>query len=157
MLPLNSHLQLFLIQRRVDEYKAQFSAANYGVALPTQLAVADFIESGQYVKHVRRRRTQLLSLRQQYLSYLTQHLPQGVKISNPQGGMVLWLQIPSLDQHAFSEGIVHQQIDIRLGQLFSTLDLYGNCLRINMGYSIEGQTKQQLDGLIQLIHQYSDV
>ncbi|MEZ8726334.1 PLP-dependent aminotransferase family protein [Vibrio cyclitrophicus] len=139
-----------------EEYKAQFSAASYGVALPTQLAVADFIESGQYAKHVRRRRTQLLLLRQQYLSYLSQHLPKGVKISNPQGGMVLWLQIPSLDQHTFSEGIVQQQIDIRLGQLFSTLDLYSNCLRINMGYSIEGQTKQQLDDLIQLIHQCSN-
>ncbi|CAK2086647.1 PLP-dependent aminotransferase family protein [Vibrio crassostreae] len=139
--------------RYIDEYKAQFSAASYGVALPTQLAVADFIESGQYAKHVRRRCSQILSLRQQYLSYLTQHLPQDVKISNPQGGMVLWLQIPNLNQQAFTQAVAEQNLDIRLGHLFSTLDLYSNCLRINFGYSLEGEAKQQLDDLIKLIHQ----
>ncbi|MFS1428445.1 PLP-dependent aminotransferase family protein, partial [Vibrio splendidus] len=141
--------------RFINEYKAQFSAASYGVALPTQLAVADFIESGQYAKHVRRRCAQILSLRQQYLSYLAQHLPQDVKISNPQGGMVLWLQIPNLNQSTFAQAVADQNIDVRLGHLFSTLDLYSNCLRINIGYSLEGKAKQQLDDLIELIHIHS--
>ncbi|MEZ8099244.1 aminotransferase-like domain-containing protein [Vibrio bivalvicida] len=137
--------------RYLDSYKTQFASANYGVALPTQLAVADFIESGQYAKHIKRRCNQLLSLRQQYLDYLTQHLPSEVKISYPQGGMVLWLQIPNLDHLALAEGIEQLQLDVRLGHLFTTLDLYTECIRINMGYPLEGQTRRELDSLIELI------
>ena len=121
--------------------------------MPTQLAVADFIESGQYAKHVRRRCAQILSLRQQYLSYLTQNLPDDVKISSPQGGMVLWLQIPNLNHISFAQAVSEKKIDIRLGHLFSTFDLYSNCLRINFGYALEGEAKQQLDDLMELIRQ----
>jgi DNA-binding transcriptional MocR family regulator len=141
--------------RYLDTYKTQFASASYGVALPTQLAVADFIESGQYAKHVKRRRTQLLSLRQQYLEYLTQHLPGDVKISHPQGGMVLWLQIPNLDQNALAQSVEQYQLDVRLGHLFTTLDLYRECIRINMGYPLQGAVKNELDTLITLIRKHN--
>lgn len=141
--------------RYLNGYKTHFASASYGVALPTQLAVADFIESGQYAKHVKRRCNQLLQLRQQYLEYLTQYLPPEVKISNPQGGMVLWLQVPNLDHEALTQGIEEQQLDVRLGHLFSTLDLYRECIRINMGYPLQGQAKQDIDLLIDLIRQTS--
>jgi len=137
--------------RYLDSYKTQFASASYGVALPTQLAVADFIDSGQYAKHVKRRCNQLLSLRQQYLDYLTQHLPSEVKISHPQGGMVLWLQIPNLDHLALEKSIEQHQLDVRLGHLFTTLDLYTECIRINMGYPLQGQALRELDSLIELI------
>ena len=67
--------------------------------------------------------------------------------------MVLWLQIPNLNQPIFAQAVTEKKIDIRLGHLFSTLDLYSNCLRINIGYSLEGAAKQQLDDLIKLIRQ----
>ncbi|KOO13908.1 transcriptional regulator [Vibrio xuii] len=141
--------------RYFEQYKTQFAAASYGVALPTQLAVADFIESGQYAKHVKRRRNQLLTLRQEYLTYLTNKLPKQIKLSNPQGGMVLWIQIPHLDHKEFAEQVDKLQLDIRLGSLFSTLDLYTDCIRVNMGFPLQGKAKQDLDTLIALIINYS--
>lgn len=140
--------------RYLDVYKEKFTAASYGVALPTQLAVADFIDSGQYAKHVRHRRAKLLDLRRQYLDYLAEHLPAGVNISNPQGGMVLWLQVPGLDCEAFAIAVDQHKLDIRLGKLFSTLDLYRDCLRINIGYPLEGEAKRQLDILLTLINKH---
>lgn len=140
--------------RYLNVYKEKFTAASYGVALPTQLAVADFIDSGQYAKHVRHRRAKLLSLRRQYLDYLSEHLPMEVHISNPQGGMVLWLQVPKLQVTAFAAAVQEHKLDIRLGQLFSTLDLYSDCLRINIGYPLEGEAKQQLDTLIALLNDH---
>ncbi len=122
----------------IDEYKLSF-LASYGVALPTQLAVADFIESGQYAKHVRRRCTQLLSLRQQYLSYLAQHLPQDVKISNPQN--VWYFGYKSRFEPTNAQAVADQNLDIRLGHLFSTLDLYSNCLRIQFWIFTRGEAK----------------
>lgn len=141
--------------RYLEAYKAQFTSASSGVAVPIQLAIADFIDSGQYAKHLRRRRSLLLSRRQQYLDYLSAHLPARVNISHPQGGMVLWLQVPDLNQPAFDDSIKQRQLDIRPGHLFSTLDRYANCLRINIGYPLTGQAKQDLDQLIELIQQHS--
>lgn len=137
--------------RFTDVYRHQHTASCFGVSLPIQLAVADFIESGQYAKQLKRRRAHLLKLRQEYQHYLGRHLPDNVKVSHPQGGMVLWLQIPNLDITAFQQQLAESKVDIRLGQLFSTLDLYNDCFRINIGYALDQDIKWELDKLIEAI------
>lgn len=141
--------------RYIDEYRHQHTASCFGVSLPIQLAVADFIETGQYAKQLKRRRTHLLKLRQEYQQYLGRHLPGNVKVSHPQGGMVLWLQIPNLDLTAFRRQLDTLNVDIRLGKLFSTLDLYDDCFRINIGYDLDDNVKLELDKLITAIKQTS--
>lgn len=142
--------------RYQSTYQGQFGASCYGVSTPVQLAVADFIDSGQYAKQLRRRKHKLLSLRKDYLDYLTAQLPEHIKISNPQGGMVLWIQAPGLDSKQLQSEIETHKIDIRLGHLFTTLDLYSDCVRINMGYPLEGRAKEELDTLIDLLITLSD-
>jgi len=137
--------------RYTDSYRQQHSASCFGVSLPIQLAVADFIESGNYAKQLKRRRTKLLSLRQSYLNYLSERLPSGVNISQPQGGMVLWLQVPKLNLEKFTALIEKHKIDIRLGQLFSTLPLYNDCFRINIGFDLTEDVKRELDLLADAI------
>ncbi|MGX9419065.1 aminotransferase-like domain-containing protein [Vibrio sp. WJH972] len=132
-------------------YQNIIAVTGFGVTMLTQLAIADFISSGQYNKHLRRRRAQLLVLRQQYLSYLITHLSPDVKISNPQGGMVLWLQIPSLNRQAFTKEISECNLDIRAGTLFSTRALYDECVRINIGHPLAGHAKEELDKMIAIV------
>ncbi|WNJ94817.1 PLP-dependent aminotransferase family protein [Vibrio ruber] len=137
----------------VDQYTASF----FGVSLPIQLAVADFIESGHYAKQLKHRRSRLLNLRQAYLSFLSARLPDKVKMSNPQGGMVLWLQVPDLNVTQFMALLEEYQIDIRLGQQFSTLSLYNDCLRINIGFELTSEVEQELNLLVEAIRQSSGV
>ncbi|WP_436323428.1 PLP-dependent aminotransferase family protein [Vibrio cidicii] len=139
--------------RYLETYQRRFSVSSYGVATPIQLAVADYIASGHYARQVKKRRQKLAQLKREYLQYLSAHLPAEVKISQPQGGMVIWLQIPALDADAFAKQAQEQRLDVRLGQLFTTLDLYQDCLRINAGYPLQDDAKAQLDTLITLIHQ----
>lgn len=141
--------------RYTDSYRQLHTASCFGVSVPIQLAIADFIESGHYAKQLKRRRSKLLTLRQSYLSYLSNHLPKHVNISNPQGGMVLWLQVPHLDCERFRHLVETSNIDIRLGQLFSTLSLYNDCLRVNIGFELDENVKQELDRLIDAIKQAS--
>ncbi|MGF1711813.1 PLP-dependent aminotransferase family protein [Vibrio kagoshimensis] len=141
--------------RFTERYRQQHSASCFGVSLPIQLAVADFIESGHYAKQLKRRRSKLLNLRQSYLTFLSERLPKKVKISHPQGGMVLWLQVPGLELARFTELIEENQIDIRLGQLFSTLSLYNDCLRINIGFELSTNVQDELEQLIEAIKQSS--
>ncbi|WP_047049626.1 PLP-dependent aminotransferase family protein [Vibrio mexicanus] len=139
--------------RYTQTYRAQHTASCFGVSLPIQLAIADFIESGHYAKQLKRRRNKLLKLRQAYLSYLSSHLPEKVKITNPQGGMVLWLQVPDLNVARFKSLIEQRHIDIRLGHLFSTLSLYDDCLRVNIGFDLTEAVKAELDKLVTAITQ----
>ncbi|WP_159737086.1 aminotransferase-like domain-containing protein [Vibrio atypicus] len=137
--------------RYIDKYQQQHTATSYGVSVPIQIAVADFIDSGQYAKQLRRRRNKLATLKHDYLKYLAQHLPSYVKVSDPLGGMVLWLQVPGLDSNQLSMQLEKENVDIRLGHLFSTLDLYNDCLRINIGYEIDDEVKSELSRLINAI------
>ncbi|WCE28843.1 aminotransferase-like domain-containing protein [Vibrio sp. SCSIO 43137] len=137
--------------RYTQLYTQQHTASCFGVSLPIQLAVADFIESGHYTKQLKQRRSKLLRQRQSYLSFLSERLPDKVKISNPQGGMVLWLQVPDLKLTRFSELVEKHKIDIRLGQLFSTLSLYDDCLRINIGFELTKPVQDELDLLVNAI------
>ncbi|WP_197413089.1 aminotransferase-like domain-containing protein [Vibrio sp. MEBiC08052] len=141
--------------RFTAEYVHQHTASFFGVSLPIQLAVADFVESGHYAKQLKRRRSRLLNLRQAYLSFLSACLPDKVKISNPQGGMVLWLQVPDLNLTRFTALIEAYKIDIRLGQLFSTLSLYNDCFRINIGFELTPEVENELNLLVEAIQQSS--
>ncbi|ENO8416893.1 PLP-dependent aminotransferase family protein [Vibrio mimicus] len=135
----------------LEHYRQQHTASCFGVSLPIQLAIADFIESGHYAKQLKRRRSKLLTLRLSYLHFLSERLPKRVNISDPQGGMVLWLQIPGLNLTKFTELIEKNRIDVRLGQLFSTLSLYNDCLRINMGFELTQEVQDELSLLIDAI------
>lgn len=137
----------------IERYLQQHTTSSFGVSLPTQLGIADFIESGHYAKQLNRRRTKLLSLKQAYLGFLRKCLPEKVNISNPEGGMVLWLQVPNLDSGKFETLMTKNQIDIRIGRLFSTLSLYNDCLRINMGFELSSEVKAELVKLVEAIKQ----
>lgn len=139
--------------RYTESYRQQHTASCFGVSLPIQLAMADFIESGHYAKQLKRRRSKLLNLRQSYLRFLSERLPDKVNISNPQGGMVLWLQVPELNLARFTALIAANNIDIRLGNLFSTLSLYNDCLRINIGFELTKDVQNELDRLADAIKQ----
>ncbi|WP_194438939.1 PLP-dependent aminotransferase family protein [Vibrio fluminensis] len=140
--------------RYQTEFLNHFSVGSYGVPTPMQLALSDFIESGHYAKHVKKKRSELLKIRHDYMEYLAQHLPSNATISDPQGGLVLWLQIPQLNTHLLEKEAHQMQLDCRVGYLFSTLNLYDDCIRINIGHDLEGQAKDDLQRLVELIHRH---
>ncbi len=137
--------------RYTEHYQQFHAASNFGISLPIQLAIADFVESGHYAKQLKRRRIKLLELKQSYLHFLSNKLPETVNISNPQGGMVLWLQLPDINTAILNEQIERHKIDIRMGHLFSTLALYDNCLRINIGFELNQEIKDELNLLVNAI------
>ncbi|WP_295898663.1 PLP-dependent aminotransferase family protein [uncultured Vibrio sp.] len=139
--------------RYLDTYRSRFSAGCYGVSLPLQLTIADFIGSGHYEKHLKRKRYELLTYRMDYLNYISQRLSSQVLISDSQGGLVMWLQIPNLHGDALSHAAIEQRLDIRIGGIFTTLGYYQDCVRINIGHPLEGKAKRDLQILMDLIEQ----
>ena len=143
--------------RYLDRYLQQRNTQSFGVSSPVQLALADFINSGQYHSHLRRSRLTLAQHCHAYYNLLQQQLPDYARISSPSGGTVLWVQLPGLDSAKLYQQAHQQQIDLRVGSLFSTRDFYSDCFRINIGWPLDpehpehclaGRQLLQLLGLI---------
>lgn len=66
---------------------------------------------------------------------------------------MLWLQVPGLNLSQFIALIEENRIDIRLGQRFSTLSLYNDCLRINIGFELTKKVQDELSQLAKAITQ----
>ncbi|GGO80838.1 GntR family transcriptional regulator [Marinobacterium nitratireducens] len=97
-----------------------------------QLAVADFIAEGHYERHLRRMRAQYQQSRDQMIAWVERHFPAGTRISYPQGGFLLWAELPGdADSIRLNERLLAQGIRIGPGPLFSASGKYRNCLRLN--------------------------
>ena len=149
--------------RYLDAYIKQHSQTRFGINGLMQLSLAEFIHSGEYRSHVNRIRTQLNQQVYAYRNFLIENLPLNTKISVPDGGLVLWLQLPDIDAKALELAANEEGVDIRSGACFSTHDAYGDCIRINCGWPIlntdtsdenKSSAYQQLLRLCQLVKSF---
>lgn len=106
-------------------------------ATPTlpQLAVARFLETGSYFRHLRQLRSWLEGQVQVYASAVAQTFPPGVRVSRPAGGHVLWIQLSDDcdGDRVYAEALRHN-ISIVPGSLFAASGAYRNCIRLNCGH-----------------------
>jgi DNA-binding transcriptional MocR family regulator len=121
-----------------------------GARLP-QLALAEFLESGAYDKHVKRLRLVLWQTVEASRQEILRSFPTGTRVSRPDGGFVLWVQLPEP-----YEGVVLQRkaaaagIEILAGAQFSVTKQYERCVRIACGHPFEAMRPalQTLAGLL---------
>lgn len=114
------------------EWKQATSSAM--CSLP-QIAMTDYLRSGEYDRHlVRLRRAYRLQVEKMRFM-LTRHLPQGTRISDPQGGFVLWVELPrGVDALTLLERALQEDISLTPGMLFSATRKFRNFIRINCGH-----------------------
>ena len=99
-----------------------------------QLAVAHFLEQGGYDRYLRGARQHYREATARLRSAVARAFPEGTAVSRPQGGFVLWVQLPDggsgteLFHRARSENI-----NVAPGLMFSTTRKFENCLRLNGG------------------------
>jgi DNA-binding transcriptional MocR family regulator len=69
-------------------------ASDLSDAMPLQAALADFVSSGAYARHLVALRRILASRRDALLDALTEHMPEGARWTEPSGGYQVWLDLP---------------------------------------------------------------
>ncbi len=100
----------------------------------TQRVLAETLESGAYDRHLRTLRRQFQGQVEQMIAAVTRDFPAGTRIARPQGGFVLWVELPeSIDTARFYQPAIAAGIAFVPGDLFSPSGLYRNCLRLNCG------------------------
>jgi DNA-binding transcriptional MocR family regulator len=100
----------------------------------TQVAMAHFLSIGRYEYHLKNLRKALHTQSLRYIQGIMQYFPPDTKISRPQGGFALWVELNQKVNayQLYAEAMKHN-INIAPGQIFSASCNYSNCLRIGYG------------------------
>jgi DNA-binding transcriptional MocR family regulator len=97
-----------------------------------QLAIAEFLRGGHFEPHLRRMRTQYQRSRDLMIDWVTRYFPAGTRCSRPQGGFMLWVELPEgFDTLKLNRALNEQGVQIAVGSIFSASGKYRNCLRMN--------------------------
>lgn len=97
-----------------------------------QLVMAEFIKQGYYEKHIRITKKQYQHNRDAVINWVQRYFPEGTKMSYPQGGFNLWIELPEqINSFELNEKLEKYNIGIAPGPLFSCCGKYQNCFRLN--------------------------
>lgn len=110
-------------------------ASSISTSLPIQMAIADYLETGNYDRHLRQLRATFFQNYLRLIEAIATHFPVGTKVSMPTGGYFLWVELPddilalTLYERALAAGI-----SIAPGPIFSVDGSYQHCIRLNFAY-----------------------
>jgi DNA-binding transcriptional MocR family regulator len=122
-----------------------------GATLPA-LAIAEFLRNGGYDRYLR-------SLRQSYRQQVTrmreaivETFPEGIGLSRPQGGFVLWCELPArVDSVELFRHARAADISLAPGPLFSAQGGHRNFIRLNCGHPWSPQIERAVGILGHLV------
>jgi DNA-binding transcriptional MocR family regulator len=110
-------------------------ATNWGSAPLPALAIAEFLRNGGYDHHLRRIRRTYRDQVQRMREAVATEFPKPVKISNPRGGFVLWVELPpSVDAMQLFAEARKAGISIAPGPIFSPVGDFRNYIRLSCGF-----------------------
>jgi DNA-binding transcriptional MocR family regulator len=126
------------------------------IAAPTlpQLALAQFMEAGHYERHLRKVTSIYHRQVERMSELMAHHFPAETRITRPQGGFLLWAELPErVDSVDLHHRAIQSGISICPGTVFSATGKYRNCVRINCGLLWTPQVEQAIPTLAKLIVQ----
>jgi DNA-binding transcriptional MocR family regulator len=124
-----------------------------GTPVILQKTVSDFLRNGGYDHHLRSIRRAYQNQLHVFSQAILRHFPEGTRLSRPQGGFVLWVEMPTgIDALRLHRDAVRQHISTAPGALFSVKERYRNCLRMNCGLPWTDAVEAGIRTLGQLAH-----
>ena len=119
----------------IEQIKKQKLLTNLASPSPTQLAIAEFLDVGGYDHHLRKVRKQYSIRSAQMADAVGRHFPKGTRVSKPEGGFTLWVELPErVDATGMYADAIRRGITIAPGSVFSTTQNFNHCLRLNAAF-----------------------
>ncbi|MCK6401036.1 MAG: PLP-dependent aminotransferase family protein [Sphaerotilus natans subsp. sulfidivorans] len=108
-------------------------------AVPSQLAIAEYLAQGGFDRHLRGLRRQLAAQQARMHALVEAHFPVGTRLARPQGGYFLWVELPEGgDSLALQARAAALGISLAPGALFSASGgdrRLRRGLRLNFGHA----------------------
>jgi DNA-binding transcriptional MocR family regulator len=113
--------------------RLKFTSTISTASLP-QAALAEYLKHGSYERHLRAFRQRLSAALTAMTDVVTAHFPAGCRLTRPQGGYMLWVEMPeTIDALRLYRLALAEGISIAPGPLFSVRGKYKNFVRLNYG------------------------
>lgn len=99
-----------------------------------QRAIAAFLEGGGYDRHLRTLRRRTRDSMQRLQAAIGESFPPGTRVTRPQGGVVLWVELPRrVDATELYRRALEEGITIAPGPIFSARRALGHFVRLHAG------------------------
>lgn len=130
------------------------TAINLGGASLPAMAVAEFLRNGGYDHHLRRIRRTYRDQVQKTREAVAEAFPEPVKISNPRGGFVLWVEMPpTVDAMRLFAEARRAGISIAPGPIFSAIGDFRNYIRLSCGFPWDGRIENAIGQLGRMVRE----
>ncbi|MEH0165592.1 PLP-dependent aminotransferase family protein [Roseateles microcysteis] len=125
--------------------------SSLATALPSQEGISDYLQQGGYDRHLRQLRHTLSMHQAKVLRAIAKHFPPGTRVTQPEGGYFLWVELPgSINALQLHRLALSQQISVAPGQLFSADQRFASFLRLNCGHPGDRRSEQAIKTLGQI-------
>ncbi|WER44948.1 PLP-dependent aminotransferase family protein [Cupriavidus sp. WKF15] len=135
---------------RVEMLKFALSRPN---EMLSQAAVAEFMATGGYERHLRRLRVALRQQREWTAQVIAATFPTGTRLTLPRGGFHLWVELPEgVSSEAVFEQALREGIYVAPGLMFSNSPRGDGFVRINCGTPYSAQLEHALGTVAAVVH-----
>jgi DNA-binding transcriptional MocR family regulator len=137
-------------------YTAQVEKLKFLNTLTTpslpQMAIADYLQHDGYDRHLRQVRKGYAQRSRMMASAVLRFFPAGTRVSDPQGGYVLWVELPpGVDAMQLYAKALERKITVGPGHMFSARGSYAHCIRLNYSYPWSKEIEDALRTLGRLV------
>lgn len=121
------------------------SMLNYSTSTFNQRVVFQLLNSGRFERHLLKFRLEMNKNLNRYTALIRQHFPDGTKLTQPGGGLYIWVELPgTVNTSHFLEKAIEQGVSYAPGEIFSPKGNYTNYLRISYSSLWEKKTEKAL-------------
>ncbi|KPH14393.1 PLP-dependent aminotransferase family protein [Chryseobacterium sp. ERMR1:04] len=129
----------------VDQVARIKSMHNHSTSTFNQRVVLQLVNSGAFEKHLQKFRLELHKNLNHTISIIEQYFPAGTKITRPNGGLAIWIELPeSINTSDFQEKAIENNVSFAPGEIFSSKGDYQNYIRISYCFLWEKKLKMHL-------------
>ncbi|MDJ0849776.1 MAG: PLP-dependent aminotransferase family protein [Myxococcota bacterium] len=138
--------------RLVDALIALKQATDLSDAMPLQAALAEFVSSGAYDRHLARLHRELRRRRDALLAALAEHMPEGTRWTEPEGGYQVWVELPDdIDTSELLPDAVGAGVLFAPGAQFHHDGRRSACLRLTFAMADEASLRRGVAALGEVI------
>lgn len=137
-------------QERVVKLKL---ISNLACSQAVQSALATFMRTGDYKRHLSHKRRLLQANRDQLIYAIRQHIEHSIKLYIPEGGLCVWIELTkSIDTHELYNRAIKKGIVLAPGTLFSVGPYFSNCMRLSFSHATIDERERAVFKLGKLIN-----
>lgn len=124
-------------------------------SVPAQYALADYLQTGGYDRHLRKLRHALQGRQAAMLASAARHFPEQTRVTRPDGGYFLWFEFPrQVDALELFHQALAQGISLAPGPIFSATRGFSHCARLNCGHAWSERNEQAMATLGRILSSF---